>query len=678
MIELDSLNPEQKRAVCKIHGSLMILAGAGTGKTRVITYRIAHMLQSGIQSREIVALTFTNKAAKEMQERLISLAGQNAKYVTVSTFHSFCLKMIRTYSPQEDGASYSLIGATEQLDIVRRGLEEKGWSGLYKAQDILNHISHAKNNLLRPKDLLGPAAEMLGLPTSDLNVLCAVYPLYERLLKLNRVMDFDDCLFKFIELLREHDEIRLKLEKKLRYFLVDEFQDTNMVQLEALRLVAENSQNVCVVGDDDQSIYSWRGADPRILERFETLFPKTELIKLEQNYRCTGTILNAANTVIRNNKHRKDKSLWSNVPGSELIAMSQHANETEEADWTAKACFGLLGKGHHLNDIAILYRTNGQARALEIALREANLNYKVYGGQSFFEKKEVKDFLCYFKLTITPWDRFSFWRIINTPPRGIGLKTQELIEEEAKKDDLSPMEAALRICDTFKKSAHDGILHLSSEIKKLSKTPLNTPEDIKQRAQAVLKAFQLEEDIRLRSSPNSRSKKIDSLNSLPKWLESIAGRFENDDGLNVREMIDHLTLSDESKQKGEKEEAPAISLMTIHSSKGLEFPFVFINGIEEELLPHKNSESPSEIDEERRLLYVAITRAKKKLFLSFSRQRITGFTTSTRKPSRFIAELPSQDIEMLNQITETKPEEKQSRNIRRLGSLREKIRSGFS
>ena len=675
MLNLDSLNPQQKQAVEQIHGSLMILAGAGTGKTRVITYRIAHMLQKGIFPNEIVALTFTNKAAKEMSERLVPLAGAKGKKVLVSTFHSFCLRMLRTHNPTKK--PFNLAGSSEQLDMVRRSLEEKGWSGLYKPQEILSHISIAKNHLLRPKDLLSGKADLLPLAADEKRLLAATYPLYERLLKLNHAIDFDDCLFNYIELLQNHPEVKLKIENTLKYFLVDEFQDTNRMQLEALRLTAQNSQNVCVVGDDDQSIYSWRGADPAILEHFEKIFPGTKLIKLEQNYRCPSTILHAANTLIKHNQNRKDKSLWSQIEHEKAITVSQNKNEVEEASFIARSAFGLLGQGASIDEIAVLYRTNGQAKALEVALREANLPYKVYGGQSFFEKKEVKDFLSYFKLSLTPWDRLSFWRIINTPPRGIGLKTQELIESAAQQDDITPLKAAVKIASSLTKSKKEGIHYLSLHLNRLSQTKLQTPQDVKERAQEILKLFPLENDIRLRSPKNSQDKKINSLNSLPVWLEKIAQTFTQDGYLDVQTMIDHLTLSDESKNQKDRDQSKTMSLMTIHSAKGLEFPYVFLCGLEEELMPHKNSETTGAIDEERRLFYVALTRAKKQIFLSFSRDRSVGPSSTTRKPSRFLGELPETGIEMAAAQPPRSHKEKVHHNSKRLGNLRDKIKSGF-
>lgn len=674
-----SLNSEQQKAVYHLRGPLMILAGAGTGKTRVITTRILHMLAQGIAPQNIVALTFTNKAAREMSERITSARGSGAKKVLVSTFHSFCLKIYRQYIGDPELASFGLADTSAQMELLRKSLEEKGWTGLYKPEEILSSISKAKNLLITPELLNSSAALKLNLAADNLSILAALYPLYERQLALHRCIDFDDCLLKFIELLHYNQDARKDIQNQFQYVMVDEFQDTNLIQLEALKLLASEHQNVCVVGDDDQSIYSWRGADPQILIKYRDFFEGTKVYKLQQNYRCSQNILHAANHLIKNNSARMEKELWCDRPGNHSIILKPHGTEADEANWIANTCFGLLSKGFKLSDIGILYRTNGQAKAVELALRERKLQYKVFGGSSFFERKEIQDFLAYLCLTFRPHDRLAFWRIINTPSRGIGLKSQELIEIYARKHDVSPAQAALRVRNQLNGATRAHLDELLFHLTEIQKMPAKNPEDIQERGKAILTSFKLEADIRAKTKNEAtKIKKIELLKSMPEWLKEVAEAHIEPEGLELQSMLDQLTLRDDPSKKSEKRELPAISLMTIHSSKGLEFPVVFLAGLEENLLPHKNSTSHREIEEERRLFYVAITRAKERLYMSYAHQRGSGFYKRTCEPSRFIHELPEKGIEMLQSDTESKSSGAQKcDNIKRLGALKDMIKKGF-
>ncbi len=681
MLDLNTLNPPQRQAVEQTEGALIILAGAGTGKTRVISYRIAHMVAKGYDPQSIVAMTFTNKAAREMRERISALCGPRAKGLHVGTFHSFCLAILRRYTKYTDlDAKFTLIGTSEQLEFVRRAIDENGWSGLYQPPILLERIGRCKNLLLCPHDLGSDHCGSLGLGEGDVRVLKLVYTHYQRQLRLNRVIDFDDCIFEFIKLLKTHDEVRHKICSALRYFLVDEFQDTNFSQLEALKLLA-TSGNVCVVGDDDQSIYSWRGAEPKILELFESHFPGSRLIKLEQNYRCSNVILGAANRVIANNRSRKVKVLWSDSRKNDPIIVAGHMDEMAEARWIAQKCISFLGQGRKLEDIGILYRTKSQAKAFEVALRESGLKYKVFGGTSFFEKKEIKDFLAYFKLSLNPNHRLSYWRIINTPSRGIGLKTQEIIEEAAKAKDLSPFESVGQIMPDLPKLAQKGLTELNEILLRLSHDPVSSPDQVRRRGHEIIDAFKLENDIRLNAkNDKSRQRKLENLRKLPDWLKALAENCEKDETepFSADALIDQLALTDEGKPTDDKDPPSRISLMTIHGAKGLEFPVVFLPGIEDDILPHKNSDSPQAIDEERRLFYVAITRAKQNLFMSFAAKRNTGFQQNTKKPSRFLKELPEKGILVETEIAaELDPEEKRIHNINRLSQLKDRLKSGF-
>ncbi len=683
MVDFSQLNPEQYEAVTKVQGPVMIIAGAGTGKTRVITYRMAFMLQAGIAPSEIVAMTFTNKAAREMKERLIELVGRNAKGISIGTFHSFCLKILREFAHEADlDPRFSLAGTSDQLDLVRKAMEERGWQGLYRPEDLLARIGSAKNALLRPQEILLVDPERFS--DKDPAVLAAVYDLYERQLKLNRVIDFDDCIFKTALLLRENPDLCLRLQQRWRYFLVDEFQDTNFAQLHVLELLAKTTRNICVVGDDDQSIYSWRGALVETLDRFEQIFPGTLLIKLEQNYRCSNVILNAANTVIRNNSGRKAKTLWSASQNQSPITLASHVDDVNEAKWIAQKCFTLLGQGFKPKDIGILYRANAQAKAVELALREIQIHYKVYGGSSFFERKEVKDFLCYFRLSVNTGDRLAFWRIINTPVRGIGLKTLEKIEESARKLDQSPFDViskGLVELDTRAQKATKEFVHA---IKQLHSSPLSDINDLESRGQRILKDFGLEDEIRNKTThEGARRRKVEALKRLPAWIKSLAERQIEDKGqLQLIDLLDALSLSGESDKDKDRGNDNHVSLMTIHAAKGLEFPVVFVCGLEEDQLPHKNSiHSELGLAEERRLFYVALTRAKIKLHLTYARERFSQFKKISRKPSRFLDELPNKgletehDAELRSLLHE---EQKKEINMSRLSKLKAELRSGFS
>ena len=682
MVDLAGLNPEQREAVTTIDGSLMILAGAGTGKTRVITFRIGHMIESGIPARNIVAMTFTNKAAKEMKERLIDLAGDAAKTVKVGTFHSFCLYILRLF-PEEAGIDkmFSLVGTADQIDLVRRGLDEKGWSGLYKADEMLARISKAKNAMLYPSEV--KVADSSKLDDEDPMLLAEVYELYERQLQLNRVIDFDDCIFRVAKLLESRRDITERLQSDFTHFLVDEFQDTNFSQLYILELLATKHNNICVVGDDDQSIYSWRGAMIETLDRFEQIFPATKLVKLEQNYRCTNIILDAANSVIRNNSFRKDKTLWSQNKSDDYITISAKEDDGAEARWIAEKIFTLLGQGRKAKEMSILYRANNQSRALEIALRELSIPYKIFGGSSFFEKKEVKDFLAYFRLSINTNDRMSFWRVINTPSRGIGIKTLERIEEASKEYEISPFEVIEKRLVKLNKNAEAALEEFVDTIKKQSSYPIMTLDHLEKRGNEIIDGFGLVEDIRQKTKHDvSRRKKVEAIKKLPSWIKQVGEYQVEDKGhLNLIDLLDQLSMNDDNKGNSESQIENYVSLMTIHASKGLEFPCVFLCGLEEELLPHKNSlDSEANVSEERRLFYVAITRAKEKLFISLAKERYSNFKKADRKPSRFLAEMPDEGVVSDTDIFAGKFEQKEERrekNLKRFGSLKERLKTGF-
>ena len=664
MFDVSKLNPEQQEAVLLTTGPVMILAGAGTGKTRVITCRIAHMIASGIAPQHIFAVTFTNKAAKEMRERLKPMLPRGIKVPRMGTFHSVCLDILRKYSKEaglED--KFSIAASSDQVDLVRRGLEEKNWQVLYQAEKVQAAISLAKNALLTPEKLREQGLPQAHVDSSiDLETLATAYELYERQLRLNRVIDFDDCILKAFLLLDRDLVVRERVQETMRYLLVDEFQDTNLAQLRILHLIAEHHRNLCVVGDDDQSIYSWRGAVTHNLTEFEELFPETKQIKLEQNYRCSNVILNAANAVIKNNTMRKDKTLWSASKITQAISLQEFENEIDEARWIAQKCYGLLGKGIPADQIAVLYRANNQARTVELAMREFNIRYKVYGGQSFFERKEIKDFLSYLRLVVHPEDRMSFWRAVNTPPRGLGLKSLEHIDELSQDRKCSPFQVITRerlalasrvqsITDQFAQDIQDIV------------TQLRETQDIENVCKTLIKSFKLEEHIKVSTNdPESAQRKLEALRRMPKFiLDACQEQKQENPDFDIFEILDKLTMGEQDVGAEKNRENASVSLMTIHAAKGLEFQAVFVIGIEEGTIPHKNSAlSEASVSEERRLFYVALTRAKEHLFLSYALSKSMGRDRMFKKPSRFLKELPEETLVRGEPVVQSNEEQKQA------------------
>ncbi len=673
MLDLTSLNSEQYAAATSIDGPLMVLAGAGTGKTRVITYRIAYMLNCGIQPEQIVALSFTNKASKEMTERVKELVGARAKKVWLGTFHSFCLSILRRF-PAEAGLSprFSIADMGDQVDLVRKALEENKWNGLYQAEQLHSQISAAKNNLLSPEDIANGSHHIPD--TTDISVLAAVYNLYERQLLLNRVIDFDDCIYKTVRLLKNNPLIQERLEKEYQYLMVDEFQDTNSAQLAIMEMIGGRHKNVCVVGDDDQSIYSWRGAMYEILEKFEETFSGTKMIKLEQNYRCSNVILSAANKVITNNTRRKDKVLWSESKENSPIEILNCEDDGKESAFVTEKCLSLMGAGSAPKDIAVLYRANNLARHIELGLKEARIPYKTYGGQSFFERKEVKDFISYLRLVLNPSDHMALWRIINTPNRGIGLKTLEKIEEYAHKL-KKPPSTVLTDPELLATVRTDAVQGFADLIESYRAMPLNSAADAEELCRKILKTSGMENEIRAKSDNAAvRERKLENLRGLPNWISTIVGdHIANHGYVDYQALLDSLSLDNDKKedQKGEKNH---VSLMTIHAAKGLEFLHVFVVGVEEDILPHKNSVAiPASVCEERRLFYVALTRAKINVYLSWCLERKVANQKLYKRPSRFIEELPKETYlagQELQRAKATTTEGRKEKTVARLGQLR--------
>ncbi len=629
------LNPPQKQAVLKLNGPVLILAGAGTGKTKVITHRIAKLMQSGVFGKQIVAVTFTNKAAREMKERVSSISGKNHR-VFIGTFHRFCIKLLRKYH-KEAGLprQFNITGSSDQLDFIKKSLTEKNWGGIYDHYSLLQFISNAKNSLLSPGDV--NELDRMNNDQIEIEPAIKIYELYERHLVLNRSIDFDDCIFKTVKLLESNSEIRDELHKSKTHYMVDEFQDTNLCQLKLIELLVGENKNICVVGDDDQSIYSWRGAIPTVMQNFQEIYPSTEKIKLEQNYRCSSIILDAANTLIQNNTARESKKLWTNSDVKNQIVLSQFPDENLEANWIATKCLSLMAKGCQPKSIAILLRTNGQAKALELALRASRISVLNLAGQAFFERKEIKDYLAYLKLILNPQDHLSLWRIINTPSRGIGLKTLEKIENLSNQISKAPFQALDHVSLDVKSGMRQKLIDFQNKTKNLHRQ--TKAGNIEHVIGSIAKEFGLIESIRVNETNHiKQTNKISALKGIGDWLQKEVQNFEGDRADIASEILDMVSL--DGRSESDKLLAKdAVRIMTVHASKGLEFENVFVPGLEDGLFPHKNSIETENISEERRLFYVAITRAKARLYISSCRERKTGFQKELKKISRFIKEI---------------------------------------
>jgi DNA helicase-2/ATP-dependent DNA helicase PcrA len=668
-----ALNPQQAYAVSTKKGPVLILAGAGTGKTRVITERILSLLKSGVFGRSIVGVTFTNKAAREMKERILALGKgiSGAKDVHISTFHSFCIFLLRKFGNKVGlSKTFAILPSYDQISVVRTVLDELGQSGLYDAYFILELISKCKNQLVCPEG----AAKFLsslalkGVPSN----IETIYDMYNRELLVNNAIDFDDCIFKSVELLRGDQDAKTWVHERYKYWMVDEFQDTNFAQFYLIKLLSEDQRNICVVGDDDQSIYSWRGAENKILGLFEEEYPERVLIKLEQNYRSTNKILDVANVVIEKNTNRLGKVLFSESRSSKLVNIVSCENENHEAEWVADYISKNIGHEKAYKNFSILFRTNSQAKYFEEVFKERGFPYKVYGGTSFFEKKEIKDLIAYYKLIANTYDNFSFWRIVNSPSRGIGLKYREEISNLGKELNMSAFSAfglwlrrnagkeSLRLAKEF----YTEILHLSQK-------EVLTENDVNELGMHVLDKFDLTEDIT--SSVKDRAKiamRKENLKAVPRWLGGVFAkqtRFDNE--AHFQRFLNEF-LS-ESFDYSNKEDENAIHLMTIHAAKGLEFPTVFVCGLEEEFLPHKNSEHFEQINEERRLFYVAITRAREELILSYTLERKLSRNRISRKKSRFINEIPESYIEAINTFPQI---DKKEKTLNKLASIKEMLK----
>jgi DNA helicase-2/ATP-dependent DNA helicase PcrA len=629
---LNQLNPAQKQAAITVQGPVLIIAGAGSGKTRALTYRIAYLLATGIAPQHILALTFTNKAAGEMKERIAAMVGQDtARRVWAGTFHSIFARILRGEAEQIGYTpSFSIYDSDDSLSIIRSVMNTLGISQQqFTPQSIRSRISNAKNQMMSWQAYSAQAGD---LPEKQTGL---IYQEYEKRLRQNNAMDFDDLLLNFIKLLQLHPEIRQRYQNLFQYIMVDEYQDTNRAQYMAVNLLAAGHRNLCVVGDDAQSIYRWRGADIRNILDFQKDFPEAIIVRLEQNYRSTKTIIEAAGNVISRNSKQLPKELWTENQSGDPITVMGSRDDREEAEVILKALREETEKRFlQFKDVALLYRTNAQSQALEDALRRAGIPYTIIGGTSFYKRKEIKDTLAYLRLLTNPDDSESLMRIINEPARGLGPASLKRFQEFSIHKNISLFEAFTRsaeVPDTQKRaqqSARDFTLLINRYRDLMYSTP---PAEL---AVAYIEATGL---LRILKDENT-DESMDRWNNIQRLLSHIAEMSAREESLTLEQYLQHIALIsdvDESELSQNR-----VALMTMHAAKGLEFPLVFIAGMERGLFPMGRAEgNPEEEEEERRLFYVGITRAELKLFLTYAERRYRFGELVFSEPSKFIREI---------------------------------------
>ena len=626
-MNIDSLNEKQKEAVINSTGPMLILAGAGSGKTKVLTTKVAYLINElDVHPGNILAITFTNKAAKEMKERIYKLIGKDAFYIQISTFHSFGLKLLKeNHSLLGYDSNFTILDADDSLSVVKKIMKELDIdSNKYNYKAVRNAISSNKN------EMIDPIMYSKYVHTDYDEVVKRVYERYESTLKVNNSIDFDDLLILPLKLFKEHSEVLSNYQEKYKYVFIDEYQDTNEPQYILSKLISSKYRNITVVGDADQAIFTWRGANYKNILNFENDYKDAKVVLLEENYRSTKTILNAANSVIKHNKIRKDKNLWTqNEEGSKIIYYKAF-DEKDESNYVVKEVKRLINeKNVSPNDICVLYRANAQSRTIEEAFLTNNISYNIVGAFAFYNRKEIKDLIAYLKLVYNEKDDISLLRVINYPKRGIGAKAIENLNIMANAENKSLYE----VIDSGKELEFKKIIeYLKEEEKHLSLTEF---------IDVVLDKTGIKSSLEVEKSLESEIR----LENLEEF-KSIAKNLEVTEGIaSLGEFLENISLvSDVNEQKEDNNEK--VTLMTMHAVKGLEFDYVFVIGFEEGLFPHSNCfDSNDELEEERRLCYVAITRAKKKLYLINARSRILYGKISSNVPSRFIEEIGKEYLE---------------------------------
>jgi len=645
-VYLEGLNARQRKAVLRTEGPVLVLAGAGSGKTRVITQRIAHLLDTGVAGPdEILAVTFTNKAAEEMRDRVAKVVGRDrAARIAISTFHAFCVRVLREHADHLGyRRTFTIATESDGRILLRRVLEDVERGEAFSPALFQAAISLQKNAGETP-ERGRPKAKRKGAETDAKygRHLPDVFERYQSALRAANSLDFDDLLLCTLRLWREHPRILAACQQRFRYILVDEYQDTNRVQYELLRLLAAKHRNLCVVGDDDQSIYGWRGADTRNLIEFERAFPDATVVTLDQNYRSTETILEAANAVIRRNAKRREKRLWSNLGKGRPIDWIVTGDDEDEARQAVAWLEHIRSRTNApYASFAILYRSNVQSRPFELALRQAGVPYVVIGGQEFFDRAEVKDIVSYLKVIANPRDEAAFLRIVNMPRRGIGDTTLHALHELCRRERLSFGKGIAEMLkrELAPQQAKEGLRRFLGILQHFRARFREGPGGLRERAEELVDAIgyckEIDRSCRNRDQAESRRMNVEYV------LRAIGDYESRADRPTLAGFLDESSLTSDADRMGrEDRRRQGVTLMTIHSAKGLEFPFVFIAGLEEGLLPHEKSLNDDALDEERRLFYVALTRARRHVTLFEALSRVRNGRDRLCKSSRFLADIP--------------------------------------
>lgn len=627
---LENLNDKQREATMYTEGALLILAGAGSGKTSTMTRRIAYLVdEKGVSPYNILAVTFTNKAAREMEERVEEILGSNSR-MWIMTFHAACLRMLRMDGDRLGYTnSFAVYDPVDQKSIVKNLLKEYEIDEKkFTPNSILSNISKAKEQEIGPREFEENAGDFRD------ETVAKVYRGYERILSRNNAMDFDDLILNAVRLLKENPDVLEKYQERFRYIMVDEYQDTNQLQYKLISLLAKKYGNICVVGDDDQCIYQWRGADIRNILNFEKEFPKAKVVKLEQNYRSTANILEAAHSVISNNKQRKRKKLWTDASQGEKIQYHRLESDYREAGYIAQEIGYMVQQGENYRDFAILYRTNAQSRNFEDSLAQRRIPYRVIGGLRYYDRMEIKDMIAYMRLVANPMDDIAFDRVVNSPKRGIGKATMDKIKSVANYCEKSIFQyvESETIADTLSGKASRGMNEFLEIIREYSEEKENL------RVSDIYEGLLIKSGY-LKALEDQRTAEADGRIENLMEFKSVIYEFENRDSkLELDEFLEKLALL--SDVDNHDSEANAVTLMTMHSAKGLEFPYVFMPGMEDGLFPSwRSRDSISQMEEERRLCYVGMTRAKRRLWMTSAESRLLYGKVNATRESEFMREI---------------------------------------
>ena len=662
-----TLNPQQREAATHIHGPLLILAGAGTGKTRVITARIAHMVNEGIEPKHILAVTFTNKAANEMRERVKGMVRDGlGKKIGVGTFHAFCAKLLREFAEHVGyKKNFVIYSQSEQESLMKQVLKTLLSSDeSMDAGVMLSRISKAKND-----------ATSLGNPEESTEG--AIMERYQGEMRARNVMDFDDLLLLGVQLLENTAEVRQQVQSRHRFVMVDEFQDTNSLQMRMLKALVPPPFNVCVVGDDDQSIYGWRGAEITNITQFENFFPNPHVVKLEENYRSTTPILHTANSLIKNNAGRRPKSLWSRAEKGDNVKLIVTADEKEEADMVTKEVEATHYRDkREWEDFAVLFRTNDQSRVLEQAFRQRRIPYRVVGARSFFDRREVKDIVAYLKVFANPHSDIDLLRIINVPARGITPSIAELARERSMEKHHSVWVA---LCDPdwqrqVPEKARGAVRGFVSLVTKYNAAATAEGTKLAEMGEMLLK--ETEYLAWLKKGAKTPEDTVRWETGVNEMLKSLAAYDEKNQRDGLTGYLDEICLDDEREDKDDIEKKKGVCLITMHASKGLEFPIVYLPGLEQGILPHRRSYEEGRVDEERRLFYVGITRAKQRLTISYTRNRIKWGQKQTSLPSPFLKELDRKFVQEMDYSRHMNETVTQEENTNFFSGLRAMLAEG--